>query len=390
MTTENVKIAPKAKKPKVKQFDTPPSFDTKDEAKHLMESEGLFVGLNMPKAISAKNDDENALPPYRKRQFFSVDEFPACPSNWVPSRGKMRSYFVPVIAGEGMWLDFNKNLANSHHVAVVVSIQGVNAVTGLMTSDEHLEQYVEKCPKHDTAFGPKRWCEKCGYHWPKQNYICSTATPNGSFWLDGFRAADGAVRQYLLTAEKMRGVASNIIGEERVFAIGLAFFLSKNPKPQPQYQPLMRSFPIDGGILGTNKKMSMLPTWTTDTNDLYFSKGVKNHEYSLTTTDWMPNEVSIQCCSSVDDIDASSLMELERGIQTMGVSVKNLEIGAGARIRQQIHDDKESLDFWRPDPSAIICVNYCLEEDARAIMAGGRLDLSGSSEGFMQGVPVGN
>ena len=161
---------------------------------------------------------------------YLVDKYPACPSDWMRSEGIIKSYFVPVVEGHGMWIDFNENDNNNHHVAIVISIQGINPITGLPCQDAQLEQYIEECPKHKIKFGPDRFCKKCDFKWPKQNYICTTGTPHGNFWLDGFKAANGIVRQYILTAEKMRGVASNIIGKDRVYAIGISFFLSKEKK----------------------------------------------------------------------------------------------------------------------------------------------------------------
>lgn len=420
MKNTNVKIAKKAPKPKAKPFVAPTDFDSHSDLTYFMESEGLFAGFNMPPALSSKDDLMHSLPPYRKRAFYPVDEFPGCPSNWVASRGRSRSYFVPVVEGDGMWLDFNKNDNNEYQVAVVVSIQGVNAITGLMTSDEHLEQYIENCPKHNEPFGPKRWCEKCGYHWPKQNYICTTGTPRGQFWLDGFRAADGAVRQYLLTAEKMRGVASNVIGEERVFAIGLSFFLSKNPKPKQSINTILRNSPSYGGgfigsewsdcwstkfkspdplytyctskglngIISTQKLSSEFPI---DTSVEICSNTTEHQLFDSNISNNTSGPIAMACCSSlgggtVGSAHSESGQILARGM----VKAKNLEVGAGAKIRQQIYDDPESLDFWRDEASAIICVNYVLENDAIEIFKRGRLDLSGSPDGFLQGIPVGN
>lgn len=401
----NVKIAEKHSKPTVKPCKAPAGFDAKQHGRlqHYMECNGMKVGLNMPPGL-ADDGGMHGLPPYRQRAAFLVDAYPGCPESWVPSRGKMKSFFVPVEEGAGMWLDFNPCQSHRHHVAVVVSVQGVNAVTGLMSSDEKLEQYIEKCPKHDIAFGPDRLCEKCGFKWPKQNYLCTTAAPHGEFWLDGFRAADGVVRQYLLTAEKMRGVASNIIGEERVFAIGLAFFLSKDPKPEPTR--VLRSRGLSGaggqslGWLGGNVLKSAKPDM--DHHAYYTSsssstKGL-NSPYGADTL----GEAVMCSCTDMDcfapaEAPGACAAELDRSVEepvfmakTGKVRAKALEVGAGARIRQQVHDDPNGLDFWQDEATGIICVNYVIEADARDIIERGILDLSGSPEGFLQGVPVGN
>jgi len=204
-------------------------FGTEWDYEYWMKSNGMFVGLNTPDALKSKTGN-HGLPPYAKRKSFLVDKYPACPSNWMESSGRMSSYFVPVQEGKGMWLDFNKNFKNDHHVAIAISVQGVNPLTGVACEDAQLEQYLDNCPKCDTAFKPERLCEKCGVKYPKQNYLATTGTPEGKLWLDGFRSLEGLVRQYILTAEKMRGVASNLIGKDRVYAIGISFFKSKERK----------------------------------------------------------------------------------------------------------------------------------------------------------------
>lgn len=217
----------------------------------------------------------------------------------------------------------------------------------------------------------------------------------------------------------MRGVASNVIGEERVFAIGLSFFLSKEKKPKPAVNTILRSVPSYGGFIGSEwsdcwstKFKGPEPLYTYST-----SKGLKgiistrklssefpidtSVEICSNTTEYQmfdsnisnnaSGPVAMACCSSLgNEIGGAACSEsspiLARGI----VKAKNLEVGAGAKIRQQIYDDKESLDFWRNESSAISCVNYVLETDALQIFERGKLDLSGSQEGFLQGIPVGN
>jgi len=198
---------------------------------------GLNCIINTPVAPKSLHDKTaeaiQDLPGYAARRPFLVDEYPACPEDWLRSSGTRNGYFVPVEEGRAMWLDFNGNNKNPFHLAIVISIQGVNAITGQPCKDSHLEQYREKCPKHQVEFGPDRLCKECGYHWPKQNYIASTGTPYGCFWLDGFRAADNVIREFVFTAEAMkRGVAQAVLGEDRVYAFGISMFLSKHPRQQ--------------------------------------------------------------------------------------------------------------------------------------------------------------
>ena len=382
---------------------------------YLMRANGCSVGFNMPKALSGEHSF--GLPPYGKRMPYLVDKFPACPDNWMKSEGKINSYFVPVKEGDGMWLDFNGNDSNTHHVAIVVSIQGINPITGLPCNDAQLEQYIEECPKHKIKFGPDRYCKECDYKWPKQNYICTTGTPNGYLWLDGFRAADGIVRQYLLTAEKMKGVASNIIGKDRVFAIGVSFFLSKEKKPPITFAS-RGCIPTASGSYDPPVQISS-PIWKYvddfDSGGVYDSGSNKNAYTFFNTCDSLNinssnsndmSNTSISCSSSPSSLSksaeptvgelgkkrekASQPKALFRSANVNQVNTKNLEVAAGAKISQVVYDDPEKLDFWHNEPESIICINYCLESDARKIIEQGMINLEGSKEGFLQDVPVGN
>lgn len=411
-----------------------------DKADYLMKNNGFSCGFNMPPALSG--EQAFSLPPYRRRAPFLVDKYPACPKNWMRSEGKTKSYFVPVVEDSGMWLDLNANDEQPHHVAILISIQGVNPITGLPCNDAHLEQYIEECPKHKVKFGPDRYCSKCDYQWPKQNYLSTTGTPSGKLWLDGFRAVNGVVRQYILTAEKMRGVASNIIGKDRVYAVGLSFFVSKEKRP-PKPQNILRGNSFDGtqAIYGSpmlSQPMFFSPVHTPinwqvpnmSETSYYTSTGNTSGDNTLASMG------SVLCCGSgasasndaikglskysdvvkgsgsvrskgvqLDSayVSTSSLKRLSnggrggqalggqaRGIITPTVQTKKLEVGAGAKISQQIYDDPEKLCFWHDEPEAIICINYATEKDVAKILDAGEVDVEGSTEGFLKEVPVGN
>lgn len=361
-------------------------------------------GLNMPPALkSSKSHDgtETAqnLPPYRPRRSLLVDKYPACPKNWMRSEGKISSYFVPVIEGCGMWLDFNATLQSTpYHVAIVVSVQGVNAVTGLPCKDPQLEQYIEKCPKHDTKFGPERFCKECNFKWPKQNYIPSPSTPPGTLWIDGFRAADGIIRQYLLTADKTKGVANSIIGEQRVFAIGVSFFLSKNPRPvEKVIERDYYSKSFDGtsgskGIGGQSLNAIENYCYNVDEPVATASAGepVWTSKISARATkggsikgDLISSQSSVRrLCSSGEPVRYSQNIN--------AVTVEKMEVGAGARVRQYIYDDPNDLSFWQTTPEGILVINYCSEIEAEKILEGGTVDVEGSPEGFLQKVEKGN
>lgn len=111
-------------------------FNTYVNAEHLMTVNKCCAGLHMPPALKSIGSGEaevaHNLPPNAPRMAFLVDEYPACPESWVRSAGRVKSYFVPVREERGVWLNFNDSLQYvPQHIAAVVSIQGINAVTGL-------------------------------------------------------------------------------------------------------------------------------------------------------------------------------------------------------------------------------------------------------------------
>ena len=422
------------------------------ESDHLMTSNGFSDGFNMPKAIISKSNGgsecSNSLPPHARRKCFLVDEYPACPTDWMKSSGKLTSYFVAIKEDYGLWLDFNKNQNKEYHVAIVISIQGVNPITGMPCTDAYLEQYNDSCPKHNEKFGPNRYCEKCGYNWPKQNYISTTGNNVGELWLDGFRTAEGIVRQYILTKEdtklSKRGVASNIIGDDKVYAIGLSFFLSKE-----QRKGRNTSSRITDSLDILYKTSTTYTTNNTSTeyietpntyNDIY------DYSPSYSTKSCLPpvpaaaaapalksspiehdinkSYVRSRClkngmkkatsskCSKLEDYDekssifkeevSSNLPDIddERGFLDFNryreitaenpIKVSKLEVSAGANIRQSVGNDPEPLDFWRKEPEAMITINYCSEEECVKIINSGRVKKNGHKEGFLKAIPVGN
>jgi hypothetical protein len=413
-------------------------------AEYTMKVEGLSCEFNLTTALKSRIVDgvevAQGLPNYGRTVAYPVDQFPACPDHWMHGSAKASSYFLAVQEGKGAWLDFNRCIDDNHDVAIVVSVQGVNSVTGLATKELRLEQYVEKCPKHDVAFEQDRFCPECKYKWPKQNYLCTTGTPRGSLWLDGFRAADGIVRQYIITADEAKGVAAKKLGKDRVFAIGIAFYRSKQPTPVtvPQYSyrypqaagSLNASL---GGTFGLKKGIApaSVDGWGSkdggvvygDSADLSYTTLDGAMNSSLDAVDDLPigssdvapptffsplstpqnwtSEVKTSgkmLRSKSDSVLARSMPSLKPRGQSVGVSApapvieqvtpKTFEVGAGARIDQPVHPDPKDLDYWEEQPAGMIYINYTSPECVQQILAAGMREEK--DEGFLDDVPVGN
>lgn len=352
----------------------------------------LVCELNAPPALKSrtgKDGEEMAhgLPPYKRRPAFIVDDWTTCPSNWMRSSDDASSYFVPVEEDSGMWLDFNQCFKHDHDVAIVLSIQGVNPITGMKQEAPEMQQYNKCCPVHEIDFQKDRYCPECEFNWPKQNYLTTTTTPDGRLWLDGFRAPDGKVHQYIFTAETLRGIAAQIIGDERVYSIGVAFFTSLEPKPKPpQYtyrHPAKKVVnPFWNDNTGSPNNPFDLPSpYEVGTPYFDFTKitcSLDSTNRGIKSFDKPSNEVN------VGDITRSiSLQNFKPEVET-----KKLEVGAGAVISQNVYEDNKSLSYWRSKSSSMLYINYVTVEDATKILASGLRPEK--EKGFMQNLNVGN
>lgn len=397
-----------------------------------MTVKDLHCTLNMPKQLKSNDQGHvHELPPFAPVDSYPVDMYPACPSNWMNGSDIASSYFVQVEEGKGMWLDFNACSVHTHDVAVVISIQGVNPITGQKTDQLRLEQYKKKCPIHKVNFKQDKFCPKCKFKWPDQNYLTTTGTPAGGLWLDGFRTPDGKVRQYIFTEEEMKGIAKQVIGKDRVFAIGIAFYLSKDKKPRadvPSWRDLKNKFkdiPNDchdwQANINHTSPMYFSPTHTLGNWNLKGRKGAgssasmstssKNTLNSMRSKGSGPTplytsslDTPVDAClgASMDDIfdaeigcvdeligEAAAEVASEERLTHQEVKpVKNLEIGAGALIDQQVYADTQSIDYWQPEPTGMVYINYCDEQTAKKIFEAGKI--AEKAEGFMEGLVVGS
>lgn len=416
----------------------------------LMQVNGIKAGINTPPAL--KGNHLHALPPYDAKRVHVVEKYPNCPTNWMHGSSKSSSYFVGVVPGRGLWFDFTMNDGHTHHIAVVISVQSINPVTGASfvakEGDEgasllRLQQHKDKCPTHDVDFEQDRYCPKCEFKWPAQNYIATTT--GLQLWLDGFRKPGGEVRQYIITEEEMRGIAAQVIGEDRVWAIGFAFYLSKEPKPPTP--PAKINF-VGGGYdnwASTSKMGGSIESLGSHQVDPanYQTKGggggtssslggvpisVPTHQvFSLSTGDVpMAGPADVTCSTGPSGQSAGPLRSLgSGGVRTRGgfksspsqkkfgahsskgrlqsvapmeanetemessveITTK-LEIGAGARIGQEIGIDPNGIDFWQEEPAGFIYVNYVAPAVADKILKGGKRE--DKVEGSLDGLQVGN
>lgn len=396
-----------------------------------MKVNGLGCDMMEARALksvydSKGNEKAQSLPPGNRISAYVVDEYPACPANWEHGSDKASSYFMEVREGAGMWLDFNSCRSDLYDIAVVVSVQGINSVTGKKTDKIRMEQYKTQCPVHKVDFHQDRYCPECKYKWPAQNYLATTGTPGGYFWLDGFRSADGVVRQYIFSADEAKGVAAKKIGNERVHAIGIAFYRSKKKKPVYEGHSVLR-----GAKSATFQPLNSQPQWyyninkeiktsgTLETKSLFYDSDCDSDNTPIGSAGPQGMAESINSLSPVCGGGAAAAayeapqanVNDSRGLHTYSSSsvkwktsirevpgvmervssvtpVKNYEVAAGARIDQDVYADPKDLDYWEEEPAGFIYINYTDSETLQKILKAGKRPES--EEGFLADVPVGN
>ena len=370
-----------------------------------MTINGLSVLVNLPDAPAGNDDVVHTLPPYHAVEVHKVSDY-KCPDNWMHGSGNAESYFIKVEAGKHLWLDFNDLWTHTHEVAVVLSVQGINPVTNKPISKLRLEQHREKCPEHKVDFEAERYCPKCDHKWPAQNYMTTTSMPRGAFWVDGWHIGGGKIRGFLITEEAMRGVASQLIGEKRVYAIGIAFYVSKNPKPPRPERPS----PLRGtcgvkslfGHIGTNQ------LWCPPVSGKTFMNNEPNYKVEPTATYGLAQNQAQYSCNNIaklSDSQGATMMSFSGDDTTRdfcsdesgsGRSLKPVrnksagrqssakvllasakpavamkaEIAAGAQISQNLdYIDHSDLDFYSAKPAGMLYLNYTLPVEFDNIIA---------------------
>jgi hypothetical protein len=388
----------------------------------------------------------HALPPGHSVPVYPIDALPGCPEDWVRGQG---SYVCPVAPDWGLWFDWTMN--DHLNTSILSSVKGMNPITGQKMEGLKLNQFKEKCPVHDIPFkGDERFCEKCDYRWPSQNYI---ASPN-VLWQDGFRQPDGSVRQFFFTEDEERDVASAVIGEKNtVPAFGFAFFEPKVRREQPRasmsrgmkggYGDSMLSFTQVAGSFGSvGTKSAGTGEWKCSVSSQSQSQHISNLSKSKMMRLCSDGSKGIyeDICDS-DEVSPQSLMtfcsnaaapgacapaaaeELEHEEKTSGGIVLNdcappgsydkyerdilrsatvqslrgaspgenakVAVGAGARIQQELRDDPLGIKDWKDEPSAIVRLYFVFEKKFARIMEKGVLDLKGDDSGYLKGVKVG-
>lgn len=360
---------------------------------------GNFKASLMKAPRLEDNGTVHSLPQGSRIPVFPITALPACPGEWVREEGV---YVCPVDTEWGLWFDWTMN--DVMNTAVVPSVKGMNPITGLEVEGPELHEYKQRCPIHETEFGPNRLCEECGYRWPPQNYV----THESTLWFDGFRQPDGSVRQFFFTDEDRRDIASAVIGEENtVPAFGFVFYRPKVEREQkPKYRGVLVGCKIDhkhDKILQGHWPKKKYTKWAAhDGTTANYSLGG-----TLSTSDAGPDDsVQVNYCNSNEDNVLRSLESNKRdavfsasladGIDEVELpepsetKSKSVSVGAGAKIAQELQCDELGIDGWKDEHSGVIRLYFVFEEQFRQIVKdGGIKGIQTNDDGFLSGLPTG-
>lgn len=378
----------------------------------VLEMEHAGYKATLKKARRLVGDRLFGLPSGQDMSVVPIYCLPGCPDNWCREAG---TYVVPVNTEYGLWFDWT---ANDINTAVIPSVKGMNPITGLKIDSLKMEQYRDKCPKHNIDLSHKGFCSECGHELPPQNYV---SVPN-ILWWDGWRQPDGSVRQFFFTDEDKRDIASLVIGKENtVPAFGFAFFKTKVSRIVEKV--ITREIHDTYGFLSEPEKhWSVCDNFLAENDTLLadssnFKKCYTNYSAtgcfgkSLGVTGPTGKTGPTGCSGSDDgmsgtmgvapladfkgaesECDFISGMDKPKSIKPMNLKrsgSKDVSVGAGARIDQRLDTDKTALTEYFPEPQAIIRLYFVFEDQLNDIVEKGGIRKIENNKAFLENLPVG-
>lgn len=332
----------------------------------------------------------HGLPPGHPIDVYPVDAFKKPLDNWLKGTG---NYVVPVNSEDALWFDWTGN--DQMNTAVLPTVKGMNPITGRRTNGHILERYEDKCPEHGIKFSDGLYCEKCDFKWPVQNYI---AYPN-TLWWDGFRSADGKVRQFFFTEDLARSIPELIIGkEDTIPAFGFAFYRTKVARV------------MTGGSFRTYSQTGIyncldnVKTISKDTINFNYFK-LSGSDISCrdsaaldsmsinycNSSAQLLGAMSTQTCACAVSTCADNSVETKLSLQKAKQKKVKAEVGvgAGAEISQDVEVDFLKLTDWEEKPASIMRLYFIFVEQFEDIKSKGLRDLIGQKDGYLTGLPVG-
>lgn len=360
-----------------------------------MEYKDLMIGVHHPQYTP---DRGRNLAPRARWDVHRVAHYDdgTLPGNWQRDQTDqgypILSYFFGVKEGHETWFNFCGMSNHPYDIAVLVTVQGVNALTPQLgrSTGLRLEQYRHNCPLHQTAFGEERFCHACGYCWPPQNYVTSAGGADANtFWLDGFCTVPGTVQQFVFSNKgELLGVAEQVIGESRPAGISFAVFLSKH---------LRKTYHEKETLLYRRANPSTEQDLL-DQAERDFESGVSpfdlldDGEETLLGGRSALRRESFTRGSYEDSAEETLISRRHTGDRPDRGSYRSLEVSAGREVGQKIHLDPNEPTYWEPEPAVVFVLTPAPYEIVREHTRNGpTVDPAAKGKGSLQGLNlVGN
>lgn len=346
-------------------------------SRKTMEHKGYYAKIM--EADRLIGDHTFCLPPGTPLDIYPADVFNSYPENWMKGPGV---FVVPVRPNKGLWFDWREN--DPYNTAVIPTVKGCNPITGMQTTGFHLEKYETKCPKHNCDFQADRFCPECGYKWPDRGYVSMSP-----LWWDGWMS-EGAVRQFFFTEDMMRDIASHMIGKENtVPAFGFAFYSPKVKRVKPQEV----SYIYHSNCFSDVKYASSATYWSSASNlseNLSYSNKILSRSKTargITDLERTPTMDALYLAERSIDFSSSEQYSIQQ--RSVFVPEKEVSIGAGAKIHQELPKDNSPLEDWKDVPDSVMTIYFVFQEEFLKMASGGFRDFIDCKDGMLKGLPVG-
>ena len=268
--------------------------------------------VNFQRTVRVPEGKLNSLPAgLGSFPIYRVSDFrQGCPETW-----RAEGYFMPMNPQEAMWLNFSGSYQNPR--AAIIAAGNINAITGKPFDGGYLQAEKHESGTLDIKLETP------------QNYVVVPPQP----WIDGWKAEDGKVYQFV-AAEMGSGqtIEGQITGEEKVGGIQIITFApipgKKLPRIERPYEHIVAGEWPGSGCFGSFADSSML-------------KGMGG--------------VEMFCCAA----DSEPTMKSMRGVG----SIRSMGLGRGAEINQKIYPDPYGLEIWQATPAGVDVLYLVSSED---------------------------
>ncbi|MBI5066441.1 hypothetical protein HZA97_09490 [Candidatus Woesearchaeota archaeon] len=255
-------------------------------AQHSVDVGGLTISFQ--RTVRVPEGKLNSLPAgLGNFPVYKVSDF----DKTAPKEWNREGYFIPMYAQEAMWMSFGHSDAPK---ALVVGAGNINAITGKPFDPSKTNKRAQS--------GLDLKLEK------EQNYMVTPTQP----WLDGWKAEDGKVYQFV-AAELGSGqtVEGQITGEETAGGIQFIVYDALKDKLPKIERPHLQTLGGYGGVLE-----------------------------------------SFACCDSAP-----------KALRCAGNSVQSMGLGRGGEIDQKVYPDPYGLEVWKKKPTAVELIHIVSSED---------------------------